>query len=103
MRKNTRIAKRLRAESGILRSGGELLFKKNYFDESWYTVALDGAVLSLADRKLSTYINALAENGFVIEKLVEQSDDERLGSEQGGFAAKARMLPATFVIKARKQ
>lgn len=80
-----------------------LVFKKNYFDESWYSVSIDGGVLSLSDRKLSTYVNALAKAGFVIEQMVEQSDDGILKSKESNFSQKAKMLPVTFVIKARKR
>ncbi len=78
-----------------------LVFKKCYHDESWYSVSLDGSTLTLSDRKLSTYVNALAKAGFVIEELIEQSDEELMNS--GDFSKKAKMLPVTFVIKARKR
>ena len=82
-----------------------LVFKKSYFDESWYSVALDEGALTLSDRKLSTYVNALAKAGFVIEQMIEQSDDEIMQSRDANseFANKAKMLPVTFVIKARKR
>lgn len=80
-----------------------LLFKKSYFDESWYSVSIGGGVLSLSDRKLSTYVNALAKAGFVIEQMVEESDQEMMESNDSEFARKASMLPITFVIKARKR
>ncbi|AIQ24575.1 MULTISPECIES: class I SAM-dependent methyltransferase [unclassified Paenibacillus] len=81
-----------------------LVFKKCYFDESWYSVTLDESTLTLADRKLSTYVNALSKAGFVIEEMIEQSDDEiiQLRDDNDDFAKKAKMLPVTFVIKARK-
>jgi SAM-dependent methyltransferase len=81
-----------------------LTFKKCYFDESWYPVCLDEGILTLSDRKLSTYVNALAKAGFVIEQMIEQSDDEIIQScdEHSDFVKKAKMLPVTFVIKARK-
>lgn len=81
-----------------------LAFKKCYFDESWYSVSLDGGEITLSDRKLSTYVNALARAGFVIEQLVEESDEDilRLQDDNNDFARKAKMLPVTFVIKARK-
>jgi AraC-like DNA-binding protein/SAM-dependent methyltransferase len=80
-----------------------LIFKKSYFDESWYSVALDGGAISLSDRKLSTYINALTKAGFVIEKMIEESDEEIMQMhKESEFAKKAKMLPVTFVIKARK-
>jgi len=79
-----------------------LVFKKCYFDESWYSVTLNESTLTLSDRKLSTYVNALSKSGFVIEQMIEQSDDEMMQSRDSDFAKKAKMLPVTFVIKARK-
>jgi len=59
-------------------------------------------MLSLSDRKLSTYVNALAKAGFVIEQMIEESDDYNMRNKNSDFAKKAKMLPVTFVIKARK-
>ncbi|WBW97725.1 methyltransferase domain-containing protein [Oceanirhabdus sp. W0125-5] len=83
--------------------GDMLSFKKCYFDESWYSVSLDGDAISLSDRKLSTYVNALAKSGFIIEEMIEESQKEILESVDSKFAQKAKMLPVTFVIKARKR
>jgi hypothetical protein len=49
-------------------------------------------------------VNALAKAGFVFEQMIEQSDDDIIQSYEGDvdFAKKAKMLPLTFVIKARK-
>lgn len=63
-----------------------LVFKKDYFDESWYSVSIDGGVLSLSDRILSTYVNALAKAGFAIEQMIEQSDNEILKSNNSNSA-----------------
>lgn len=79
-----------------------LTFKKSYFDESWYSVALDNQVISLADRKMSTYINALVRAGFTIEEMVEESEEDLTQPSNSIFAKKAKMLPVTFVIKAKK-
>lgn len=51
-----------------------------------------------------TYVNALAKAGFVIEQLIEQTDDEIMQSrdDKGDLTKRAKMLPVTFVIKARK-
>lgn len=87
----------------VVAENNMLAFKKCYFDESWYSVSLDGAELTLSDRKLSTYVNALAKAGFVIEQMIEQSDDEIIRSTDSDFAKKAKMLPVTFVVKARKR
>jgi len=82
-----------------------LTFKKCYFDESWYSVSLGEKMLTLSDRKLSTYINALAKAGFIIEQMIEESDNEIIQScfDNSDIAKKAKMLPLTFVIKARKR
>lgn len=82
-----------------------LVFKKSYFDESWYSVSLGEDKFTLSDRKMSTYVNALAKAGFVMEQMIEQTDDDIIKMRQDGsdFAKKAKMLPVTFVIKARKQ
>lgn len=79
-----------------------LTFKKNYFGEAWYVLTLEGEAISLSDRKMSTYINALAKGGFVIEEMIEESHEDLLEASGGTFAEKAAMLPVTFVIKARK-
>lgn len=79
-----------------------LFFNKCYFDESWYTVPIDGTTLSLSDRKLSTYINALSKSGFIIEEMIEESDEDIVKNQFNDFSKKAGMLPVTFVIKARK-
>lgn len=80
-----------------------LTFKKSYFDESWYSVALEGGAISLSDRKLSTYINALTKAGFIIDEMIEESDEDMLQlHKDGDFLKKAKMLPLIFVIKARK-
>lgn len=87
----------------VAAENGALAFKKCYFDESWYSVAVDGGTLSLSDRKLSTYVNALAAAGFTLERMVEASDEDLLDSIGGEYAGKAKMLPVTFAVKARKR
>lgn len=79
-----------------------LVLKKPYFDEAWYSVMLDDSEINLADRKLSTYINALYKAGFVIEKLIEESDMDIIEHNNSVFSKKAKSIPVTFVIKARK-
>ena len=78
---------------------GTLIFDECYFDESWYSTELGGGEFSLCNRKMSTYINSLANAGFTIDCLLEESDDEMLKSHDSDFATKAAMLPVTFVIK----
>ena len=51
---------------------------------------------------MSTYINALYKAGFVIEEMIEESQEDLLKASRSSFSDKAQMLPVTFVIKARK-
>jgi hypothetical protein len=56
----------------------------------------------LCNRKISTYVNALANAGFVIEQLVEESDTDSDNTADDSRIKKAKMLPISFCIKARK-
>ena len=47
-------------------------------------------------------LNALADNGFIIEKLVVETDREKALASNTDFGRKALMLPTVFVIRARK-
>jgi hypothetical protein len=51
---------------------------------------------------MSTYINALAKSGFVIEEMIEESHEDLIEASGSTFAKKAAMMFVTFVIKARK-
>lgn len=78
---------------------------KSYFNEDWFPAAVDEGELLLADRMLSTYVNALAKAGFVIEFMIEEPDQELIQSknDNSDMANRAKVLPVTFVIKARKR
>jgi SAM-dependent methyltransferase len=80
------------------------VFRKSYFDESWYTDSRGDAQFILSDRMLSTYMNALAMAGFFIEQMIEQPDEEIIRScdENDEFVKRIKMIPGVFVIKARK-
>ncbi|WP_251035273.1 class I SAM-dependent methyltransferase [Paenibacillus polymyxa] len=90
----------------VIEENGKFVFGKSYFDESWCAVAPEfvHGELTLSDRKMSAYINALAKAGFAIEQMVEETDEEimRLQGEDSDLAQRAKMFPVTFVIKARK-
>ncbi|WP_225229299.1 class I SAM-dependent methyltransferase [Paenibacillus gallinarum] len=90
----------------VVEENNRFVFNKSYFDESWYSVSPDSCqgALTLSDRKLSTYINALSKAGFVIEQMIEETDNEiiQLHDENNDLVKRAKMFPVTFVIKARK-
>ena len=77
---------------------------RSYFDESHFKMPVHDSEIILCNRKMSTYINALAKAGFVIEQLVEESDKATLESEGDNDlrARKAKLMPLSFCIKARK-
>ena len=81
-----------------------LVFNKSYFDEAYFSMPVDGSEIILCNRKISTYINALAEAGFVVEQMIEQTDDETMKSvgENSSKTRKAKMHPISFCFKARK-
>lgn len=81
-----------------------LIFGTSYFDESWFRLPLDDGEMTLCNRKISTYVNALANAGFAIERMVEQSSDEAMqsGDDATDQMKKAKMLPLSFCFKARK-
>ncbi len=83
----------------------KVVFNNTYFDESLKTFPLDGSEIQLHNRKISTYINALIEAGFNIEKLIEETDKETLDLKENMSkrSIKAKQLPLSFIIKARKK
>jgi hypothetical protein len=65
---------------------------------------VDGSEIILCNRKISTYINALAQAGFVVEQMVEQNDKKTMEAigDVSDKTKKAKMLPISFCFKARK-
>ncbi|MDF2921532.1 MAG: methyltransferase type 11 [Paenibacillaceae bacterium] len=85
----------------------QLLFSGSYLNEDAFSYIQRGNPVTLQNRRLSTYINALARAGFMIEQLVEETNDETL-ERPAEFASgyytpyKAQRFPLSFIIKARK-
>ena len=82
----------------------KLVMTKSYYDESYFKMPVHDSEIVLCNRKISTYINALAKAGFMVEQLVEDSDDKSLNAtgDVDPKTKKAKMLPISFCIKARK-
>lgn len=68
------------------------------------TQQVDGVAMILSNRRISTYLNALAEAGFFIEKMVKQTDRQTLDrmADSDDRSRKAQKLPLSFVFKAWK-
>ncbi len=92
------------AERRDVIDGETLVMHRSYFDEDYFSMPVHGSEIVLCNRKLSTYINALAGAGFCVERLVEQTDDMTMqaGDNLTDKQRKAKMLPISMIFKARK-
>jgi len=88
---------------------GKYIFEYSYqeegpvIDPSW-----KGVEIVINSRKFSTYLNAIIRSGLVIEQIIESEPNESLAREQD-FAPerwyslpRAKMMPTTFIVKAKK-
>lgn len=85
----------------------QVVFDGSYLSEDMVSYLQRGNPVTLKKRKLSTYINTLAEAGFAIERLVEETDSSTLAASaevSSGYYTpyKAQRFPLSFIIKARK-
>ena len=83
---------------------GQLVMTKSYFDESYFKMPVHDSEIILCNRKISTYVNALARAGFVIEQMVEENDRKTMtdSEDTSDMARKAKMRPISVCFKARK-
>ena len=85
----------------------KLVFEGSYLDEDVFSFKKDGNLVTLTNYKMSSYINALADTGFMIERLIEETDSQTLSRDCKFSSAyyapcKAKKFPLSFIIKARK-
>ena len=83
------------------------VFTGCYLVEDIFSFQKGGQPVTLQNRKLSTYINTLAETGLYVEQVVEETDLSSLDtpdnlSRQYYTAVKGRRFPFSVIIKARK-
>ena len=84
-----------------------LVFTGQYVRDESFSYVQRGQPVTVQHRRMSTYINALADAGFAVERLIEETDAETF-SRPAAFSAayfapyKATRLPLSFIIKARK-
>jgi ubiquinone/menaquinone biosynthesis C-methylase UbiE len=88
---------------------GHYLLRRSYHQEGFRQHAgwRGAEAVVIPTRKISTFLNALADTGFSIERLVEEIDsteatDEQHNPEAWYSVPRAQMMPTTFIIKARK-
>ena len=84
--------------------GNKFVLTKSYYDETYFKMPVHDSEIILCNRKISTYINALAKAGFMVEQLVEETDSDSLNAvgDIDIKTQKAKMMPISFCIKARK-
>ena len=101
----------------------KLIFSGNYFEREPFTFMRTGAgkgterspavyeeggnPLTLYNRRLSDYINALAIAGFTVERVIEETDKETMERDceflnKYYAPCKAKRFPLSIIIKARK-
>lgn len=87
---------------------GQLVFSGTYTEDESFSYLQRGQPVTVQNRRLSTYINELADAGFTVERLVEETDYDIL-SRSAEFSSgyytswKAKKIPLSFIIKARKK
>ena len=85
---------------------GQYVLSRSYEEEQMIRIKKFGMEMNLRNWKISSYINALINNGMEIEKFVESSahyDRNAEYSERYYSAHRAALINHSFVIKARKR
>ena len=83
------------------------MLKGSYLDENAFSYIQRGNPVTIHNHKMSGWINALADAGFKVEKLIEETDSETLSQEHEFSASyyspfRAKIIPLSFIIKAVK-
>ena len=86
---------------------GEYLLKRSYTQEAEIKMEKAGAGLCIHNWKISSYLNKLAERGFLLQRFVEEtvvSPEESKEFQEGKYysAGKAGFINPTIIVKARK-
>jgi SAM-dependent methyltransferase len=88
---------------------GRYMLRRSYHQEGFHQKAgwKDTQDVVIPIRKISTFLNALADAGFMLERLIEDTDptqatDQQHDPEQWYSLSRAQMMPTTLIIKARK-
>jgi ubiquinone/menaquinone biosynthesis C-methylase UbiE len=85
---------------------GRMVFHRSCFDTSYVVLDpdRDGNIVYLRPYQLSDYINALAQAGFAVKRLVEQTDSHTLNARENltSQMRQAQTFPLSFLIEAQK-
>ena len=85
----------------------KIVFEGSYLNEDIFSYIQRGNPVTVKNRKMSTYINTLANSRLTVERLVEETDKETLSctsefSSDYYSPSKAKKFPLSFILKARK-
>lgn len=90
----------------VSQMNGTFSLNKSYHEEGPYDHEAWSHPAIMQQHKLSTYINTLINNGFKIERVVEDvclsKEDIKRHANRWYSYEKAKMLPTTIIIKSRK-
>ena len=86
---------------------GQILVVDGAIRDEGFSYIQRGQPVTVQNRRMSTYINTLAQNGFMVEQLVEETAAdvlERPAEFSSRYYApwRAQKMPLSFVIKAKK-
>lgn len=86
----------------IMRDQGPIM-TRSYFDESPVRSNVNGDEIIYHTHMISTWVNTLISAGFVLERILEQTDPLTLSADPGDPRVhKAQMLPLSVCFKARR-
>ncbi|MBS4219916.1 class I SAM-dependent methyltransferase [Bacillus sp. FJAT-49711] len=91
---------RVRPKNGVLTLDKSYHIEGSYDHEAWSSMAI------MQQFRVSTYVNALVDQGFQIERMIEdarwsEEDVERHANRWYTYE-KAKAIPTTFIMKCRK-
>jgi ubiquinone/menaquinone biosynthesis C-methylase UbiE len=93
-------------QSRLEYEGEQLIYKRSYLEEGSYRVeSFRGVPIIMHHRKVSTIINELANVGFKICKVVEESripEDDDSSPNRWYSGKKAEFSPSTLIIRCKK-
>lgn len=91
----------------ITAQNGQYVFSKSYVEEQDIIYSGNNSNIYMHNWKISSYLNCLANHGFLIEQVVEESEyneKEAATFQEEKFysAGKAKFLNPSFIVKAKK-
>lgn len=88
---------------------GKYIFTRSYHKEgSDFHPSWRGVEIVINSRKLSSYLNVLAQSGLVLDQLIESelntdaAREQDFAPEKWYSVPRAQLIPTTFIIKAHK-